>query len=40
MLVYQGVLGFRMWTGRPAPEHVMKEALKKALGLAGENEKQ
>jgi shikimate dehydrogenase len=38
MLVYQGVLGFRMWTGHPAPEHVMKEALKEALGVACERE--
>jgi shikimate dehydrogenase len=27
MLVYQGVIGFEMWTGRPAPEAVMKAAL-------------
>jgi shikimate dehydrogenase len=31
MLVYQGVLGFEMWTGHPAPEAAMKEALKQAL---------
>jgi shikimate dehydrogenase len=34
MLVYQGVIGFELWTGRDAPEAVMKEALKQALGLA------
>lgn len=31
MLVYQGVIGFELWTGVPAPEKVMKEALAKAL---------
>jgi shikimate dehydrogenase len=31
MLVYQGVIGFELWTGRPAPESVMKAALRKAL---------
>lgn len=34
MLVYQGVIGFELWTGRKAPESVMKDALRKALGLA------
>ena len=33
MLVYQGVIGFELWTGRKAPEQVMKDALKKALGI-------
>jgi shikimate dehydrogenase len=33
MLVYQGVIGFELWTGRKAPEAVMKQALRKALGL-------
>ncbi len=33
MLVYQGVIGFQMWTGREPPEAVMKYALRKALGL-------
>jgi shikimate dehydrogenase len=33
MLVYQGVIGFELWTGRSAPEAVMKQALRKALGL-------
>ena len=37
MLVYQGVIGFRMWTGRDAPEAVMKEALRKALEIAQAN---
>ena len=32
MLVYQGVLGFEMWTGEEAPEAVMKEALQQAMG--------
>jgi len=31
MLVYQGVIGFEMWTGQKAPEAVMKEALAKEL---------
>ena len=34
MLVYQGVIGFELWTGRKAPETVMKQALRAALGLA------
>ena len=34
MLVYQGVIGFELWTGRAAPESVMKDALRRALGLA------
>jgi shikimate dehydrogenase len=33
MLVYQGVIGFELWTGQPAPETVMKDALKQALGV-------
>ena len=33
MLVYQGVIGFELWTGRKAPESVMKAAL--AVALAG-----
>ncbi len=32
MLVYQGAIGFQMWTGQPAPEAVMKAALEKAFG--------
>jgi shikimate dehydrogenase len=31
MLVGQGAIGFEMWTGRPAPEAVMKAALAKAF---------
>jgi shikimate dehydrogenase len=33
MLVYQGVIGFQLWTGLDAPEAVMKQALRKALGV-------
>jgi shikimate dehydrogenase len=33
MLVYQGAIGFEMWTGLPAPEGVMKAALEKAFGI-------
>jgi len=36
MLVYQGVIGFELWTGRKPPEAVMKQALRKALGVSGE----
>ncbi len=32
MLVYQGVIGFELWTGQHPPEQVMKDALRKALG--------
>ena len=31
MLVHQGAIGFRMWTGMEAPEAVMKEALRRAF---------
>jgi shikimate dehydrogenase len=31
MLVHQGAIGLRMWTGRDAPVEVMKEALRQAL---------
>jgi shikimate dehydrogenase len=34
MLVYQGAIGFRLWTGIEAPAKVMYDALAKALGLA------
>ena len=34
MLVYQGAIGFELWTGRKAPEPVMKQALRDALGLS------
>jgi shikimate dehydrogenase len=33
MLVYQGTIGFRLWTGRDAPAAVMKLALARALGV-------
>ena len=33
MLVYQGVIGFELWTGRAAPVAVMTQALRAALGL-------
>jgi len=31
MLVHQGVIGFRMWTGIDPPEDVMKDSLKSSL---------
>jgi shikimate dehydrogenase len=31
MLVYQGAIGFELWTGEKAPEAAMKEALRAAL---------
>jgi shikimate dehydrogenase len=34
MLVYQGAIGFQLWTGREAPADVMKQALAGALGVA------
>jgi shikimate dehydrogenase len=33
MLVYQGVIGFQLWTGQDPPEDVMKSALARALGV-------
>jgi shikimate dehydrogenase len=33
MLVYQGAIGFRLWTGLDAPVKVMHDALARALGL-------
>jgi shikimate dehydrogenase len=33
MLVYQGTIGFKLWTGREAPAAVMKKALARALGV-------
>jgi shikimate dehydrogenase len=33
MLVYQGVIGFQMWTGQDPPEAVMKQALAEALNV-------
>ncbi|MFH2137885.1 MAG: shikimate dehydrogenase [Candidatus Omnitrophota bacterium] len=32
MLLYQGMLAFEQWTGKPAPEKVMFEALQKEVG--------
>jgi shikimate dehydrogenase len=34
MLVYQGAIGFELWTGIEAPVKVMHDALARALGLA------
>ena len=34
MLVYQGVIGFELWTGQQAPEAVMTAALRTALEIA------
>ena len=34
MLVYQGVIGFQLWTGQDPPEDVMKQALRTALAIA------
>jgi len=33
MLVYQGAIGFEIWTGHTAPEAVMKDALAQAFGV-------
>jgi shikimate dehydrogenase len=33
MLVYQGVIGFQLWTGQDPAEAVMKDALRRALGV-------
>ena len=33
MLVYQGVIGFQLWTGQAPPVEVMKQALREALGI-------
>lgn len=33
MLVNQGAIGFRMWTGMEAPEEVMKNALRQEFGI-------
>jgi shikimate dehydrogenase len=32
MLVYQGAIGFKMWTGLDAPVEVMHQALAEAFG--------
>jgi shikimate dehydrogenase len=34
MLVYQGAIGFKMWTGQAAPEAVMTAALAQAFGVS------
>jgi shikimate dehydrogenase len=34
MLVYQGVIGFELWTGQKPPEEVMKAALRQALEIS------
>ena len=34
MLVYQGAIAFKMWTGHDAPVAVMHQALAEAFGLA------
>jgi shikimate dehydrogenase len=34
MLVYQGAIAFKMWTGHDAPVAVMRQALAEAFGLA------
>jgi shikimate dehydrogenase len=34
MLVYQGAIGFKLWTGLDAPDKVMYDALARAFGLA------
>ena len=33
MLVYQGVIGFQLWTGKEAPKNAMKDALKREFGV-------
>jgi len=33
MLVYQGAIGFKIWTGLDAPVAVMHKALSKAFGI-------
>jgi shikimate dehydrogenase len=38
MLIYQGALGFELWTGVPAPVDVMFDAAKKALAARAEAE--
>ena len=35
MLVYQGSIGFKIWTGMDAPVEVMKAALMKEFGITG-----
>ena len=33
MLVYQGAIGFKLWTGLDAPMKIMYDALAKAFGF-------
>ena len=33
MLVYQGAIGFKLWTGLDAPVKIMKKALSKEFGV-------
>jgi shikimate dehydrogenase len=33
MLVYQGAIGFKLWTGKEAPVDVMYKALSKAFNI-------
>jgi shikimate dehydrogenase len=35
MLVYQGAIGFKFWTGQDAPVAVMKQALRDAFNVTG-----
>lgn len=35
MLIYQGAMAFRLWTGREAPIEVMRRAVEEALGVRG-----
>jgi shikimate dehydrogenase len=35
MVVYQGAIGFKLWTGLDAPVEVMKKALEDTLKGAG-----
>ena len=34
MLLYQGAASFEIWTGKPAPEPAMREALQQAVSRA------
>ena len=34
MLVYQGAIGFKLWTGLDAPVQVMRQALEEAFNAA------
>jgi shikimate dehydrogenase len=35
MLVYQGAIAFKLWTGHEAPVDVMREALEAVFGASG-----